>query len=163
VFSLVVSMVIPRRRPEFPGRRVGLFAFVAVLLVAAMLTAVEIFGVEEEEGEAHDGGAATEVAGTGDSDAEGPTGTDGGADQGGGGDAAAGRDVFASDCANCHTLAAADATGTIGPNLDESNVTVEEAAEQVENGGGAMPPFGDQLSQEQIQAVAAFVVESRGG
>jgi mono/diheme cytochrome c family protein len=33
----------------------------------------------------------------------------------------------------------------------------------VTNGRGAMPAFGDQLSEEQIGAVAAYVAENAGG
>ena len=48
-FSLTVSMVVPRFRPEFPGRR-GLPAFVGVslLLFVAMMSAVLIFGKESK-------------------------------------------------------------------------------------------------------------------
>jgi plastocyanin len=48
-FSLTVSMVVPRFRPEFPGRR-GLPAFlgVSVLLFVAMMSAVLIFGKESK-------------------------------------------------------------------------------------------------------------------
>ena len=81
-----------------------------------------------------------------------------------GGDAAAGKPVFASaGCGNCHVLAAAGTSGTAGPNLDESDVNVDDASEQIANGGGGMPPFKDQLSEKQIADLAAFVVESRGG
>jgi plastocyanin len=49
-FSLVVSMLIPRYRPDFPGRRyLGLFIAVTIALMIAMLGAVEVFAVEEEE------------------------------------------------------------------------------------------------------------------
>ena len=41
VFSLVVSLLIPRRDPGFPGRNIKLFTVVAVALVIAMLTSVE--------------------------------------------------------------------------------------------------------------------------
>src|SRR6188768_1627744 len=47
-FSLIVSLVVPRSRPDFPGRRVGLFVLVAALLVLAMLVSVERLGAEEE-------------------------------------------------------------------------------------------------------------------
>jgi cytochrome c6 len=40
VFSLVVAMVVPRERPTFPGRRVGLFIAVAALFFAAQLGTV---------------------------------------------------------------------------------------------------------------------------
>jgi plastocyanin len=49
-FSLIVSMVVPRYRPDFPGRRrLRLFIAVTIALLIAMLAAVEVFAVEEEE------------------------------------------------------------------------------------------------------------------
>jgi mono/diheme cytochrome c family protein len=50
----------------------------------------------------------------------------------------------------------------VGPNLDESSIDEAGAAQQVAQGGGGMPPFSDQLSEEQIRDVAAFVVASQG-
>jgi mono/diheme cytochrome c family protein len=160
-FSLVVAIVVPRRDAGFPGPKLRLFALIAVLLVAAMLTAVEVFGESHHFGEA---GGEAEVT----PEAEGATDTtegepamteegDGGG--GGGGEAAAlGREVFeANGCASCHTLEAAGAAGTIGPNLDESDVSLEQAIEQIRQGGGGMPAFEGRLSEEEIRAVAQFV------
>lgn len=49
-FSLLVALVIPRYRPDFPGRRhLRLFIAVTVVLFIAMLAAVEVFAREEEE------------------------------------------------------------------------------------------------------------------
>jgi plastocyanin len=49
-FALLVSMVIPRYRPDFPGRRnLRLFVALTIALTIAMLAAVEVFAVEEEE------------------------------------------------------------------------------------------------------------------
>jgi plastocyanin len=49
-FSLFASMVIPRYRPDFPGRRhLRLFIAATVVLFIAMLGAVEVFAREEEE------------------------------------------------------------------------------------------------------------------
>jgi mono/diheme cytochrome c family protein len=82
----------------------------------------------------------------------------------GSGDAKTGEEVFAAaGCGSCHTLAAAGAGGTIGPNLDESQPSVDLVVDRVTNGRGAMPPFRDQLSEEQIQAVAEYVNEVAGG
>ena len=79
-------------------------------------------------------------------------------------DAVAGAEIFAQvGCANCHTLAAAGATGTIGPNLDEAKPSAELATDRVTNGSGGMPAFGEQLTDEQIQAVVDYVVQSTGG
>ena len=90
----------------------------------------------------------------------GDDGGDGG--DGGEGDAAAGADVYSSaGCGSCHTLADAGSTGTIGPNLDESSVDFEAAAEQIRTGGGGMPAFEGQLSEQEIADVAAYVTQSR--
>ncbi|MFN2471460.1 MAG: c-type cytochrome [Gaiellaceae bacterium] len=82
-------------------------------------------------------------------------------DTGGGG--TDGKSIFASaGCDGCHTLKAAGASGTVGPNLDELSMDLAGAIKQITNGGGAMPAFGDRLKPDQIDAVAKFVVESRG-
>lgn len=90
-------------------------------------------------------------------------------EQGGGngnieGDPEAGKEVFASaGCGGCHTLQAAGTSGTTGPNLDDAQPSYEEARKQIENGGGGMPAFKDQLSEDEIKNVAAFVVEATTG
>jgi cbb3-type cytochrome c oxidase subunit III len=87
-----------------------------------------------------------------------------GAETGTGGEAAGGpQAVFQSNCASCHTFAAAGTSGTVGPNLDEIQLDVAAIVEQITNGGGGMPPFEGQLSEEQIQALAEYLVENRGG
>ena len=45
-FSLVVSMVIPRRSPQFPGRWLPAFLVISFLLFIGMMAAVIIFGAE---------------------------------------------------------------------------------------------------------------------
>ena len=90
----------------------------------------------------------------------------GGGDTGGGGggqgDAAAGKDVFASaGCGSCHTFSDAGSTGTVGPNLDDSSIDFDGAVQQITDGGGGMPPFSGQLSEQQIADVAAYVVYRR--
>jgi plastocyanin len=62
-FSLLVSMVIPRYRPDFPGRRrMGLFIAVTFVLFIAMLGAVEVFARESEEEEPREEAAAETTA-----------------------------------------------------------------------------------------------------
>jgi len=157
VFSLVVSLVIPRRDAGFPGRNLKVFTLVSILLVVAMLASVEVFGAEHE---AEEGGEAAQTE-TGGEDGGGGGGGEGGG--GAAGDPAAGEEIFASaGCGTCHTLEEAGATATVGPNLDESTIDEAGAAQQVADGGGGMPPFSGQLSEEQIQDVAAFVVASQG-
>ena len=80
------------------------------------------------------------------------------------GDAAAGKEVFASaGCAACHTLSEANASGTVGPNLDDAKPSDELVVERVTLGQGGMPSFKDQLQPQQIADVAAFVSSATGG
>ena len=73
-----------------------------------------------------------------------------------------GKAIFSANCASCHTLKAAGATGTIGPNLDQLKPSFPIAQHQVEVGGGVMPAFKGKLTQPQIDAVAKFVSSSAG-
>jgi cbb3-type cytochrome c oxidase subunit III len=70
--------------------------------------------------------------------------------------------IFKAECAGCHTLAAAGATGTVGPNLDQLKPSMAIAVRQVTDGGAVMPPFKGVLSAAQIQAVAKYVSSSAG-
>ena len=81
------------------------------------------------------------------------------------GDPVAGKEVFlgSSACGGCHTLADAGTTGTIGPNLDDSQPSADLVVDRVTNGAGAMPPFGGTLSAQQIADVAAYVSSAAGG
>jgi mono/diheme cytochrome c family protein len=80
------------------------------------------------------------------------------------GDPKKGSSVFSSSgCGGCHTLAAAHASGTVGPNLDSLKPNYRDVTAQVTNGGGVMPSFKSKLSTQQIADVAAYVVDSTGG
>src|SRR5271156_1830474 len=70
-----------------------------------------------------------------------------------------GKAIFSSNCAGCHTLKAAGASGEVGPNLDELEPDEATVEKQVINGGGGMPSFGKEgaLSSEEIKEVAAYV------
>jgi cbb3-type cytochrome c oxidase subunit III len=71
--------------------------------------------------------------------------------------------LFGSNCGSCHVLAAAGTTGTVGPNLDQLKPEQRAAMRQIENGGGGMPAFKGQLSDQQIQTLAKYVAESTRG
>ena len=68
-----------------------------------------------------------------------------------------------SGCISCHTLAAAHATGTVGPNLDQVKPDYRRATARVTLGKGVMPSFKGQLTAQQIADVASYVVKSTGG
>ncbi len=82
------------------------------------------------------------------------------------GDPTAGKKIFSSaGCTGCHTLADANATGTVGPNLDTVSPKPDYrlATARVTLGKGQMPSFKGQLSDQQIADVAAYVVKATGG
>lgn len=74
-----------------------------------------------------------------------------------------GKAIFASQgCGSCHALADANATGDVGPSLDETLPSQELVVDRVTNGLGGMPAFADKLSAEQIDAVAEYVATAAG-
>jgi len=112
------------------------------------------------------------------------TTTPGGSSSAGAPSAAAGKALFTGDmgCSGCHTLAAAGATGTIGPNLDVRlrtdcagaasksvrGATLQECIQTaivspykfIPSGytAGVMPPnFGRRLTAAQIQSLVTFL------
>jgi len=70
--------------------------------------------------------------------------------------------VFSRSCGSCHTLSAAGAEGQSAPNLDDVTLTPEAVEQQVRYGGGGMPAFEAQLSDEEIVTVARYVAEEAG-
>jgi mono/diheme cytochrome c family protein len=71
----------------------------------------------------------------------------------------AGRQVFASNCSVCHGAGGHGGNG--GPDLTSipSAKQMAVVVKQVENGGGGMPAFRGQLTQQQIEDVAAYVTQ----
>ena len=96
--------------------------------------------------------------------------------------ATTGEQIFtAAGCAGCHTFAPAGSTGTIGPSLDDLASAAGDrepgkSAEQyvresltdpgaflAEGFGDAMPSFEGRLTDEQIQALVDYLLETGGG
>lgn len=157
-FALVTAMVVPRRRPDFPGERLPLYVMASVALFAAQIAAVAwVTGTQEVEARAAEtttaasttpAGALPAVTATTAAEA---------------GNAAAGKPVFlGAGCTACHTLQDAGATGTVGPSLDEKKPAYELVLDRVTHGRGAMPPFGGRLSRTQIQDLAKYVSSVAG-
>lgn len=86
------------------------------------------------------------------------------------GDAAAGKAVFASaGCGSCHTVAAAGASGQVGPNLDEvlkgkdeqfiyDSIVNPDAEIAKGFQPGIMPKtYGEQLDDKQLGDLVAFL------
>ncbi len=169
-FALASSFVLPARWPGFPGGRVKLFVAVAVLITAGMLAT--IIALASEPKEPREEAAGTESAAPAQTTpapapaqttpAPAPAQTAPAPAQPAG-DPVAGKAVFESaGCVSCHTLKAAGATGTVGPNLDDAKPPPELVVDRVTHGKGVMPSFAGQLSPKQISDVAAFVSSSAG-
>jgi mono/diheme cytochrome c family protein len=161
-FALLVALVVPRSRPGFPGKRLGIFLAICGVFFVAQMTAVLVLA---EVGEADE--PAHEEAGGGEEEPTEPAPTEPAptepAPGGAAGDPAEGKEVFLSaGCASCHTLSDAGASGTIGPSLDAAQPPPELVVDRVTNGAGAMPSFADSLSEAQIQDVAAYVSSVAG-
>lgn len=162
VFSLVCAFALPALRPNFPGRGMGWFVTICVVFFAAMISAVIVFGREKPEASAAAEPAATApstpATTSTPSSSKPPSSGSGSTGQG---NPQAGKAVFASaGCEGCHTLKAAGATGTVGPNLDQLKPAYARVVLQVTNGGQIMPAFKGRLSTTQIHDVAAFVYAS---
>ena len=169
-FALTVALVIPRSRPGFPGRGLGIFLLVCVGLFAAQMTAVLVLAeVGEADEPVHEEAAPpAETTGT-ETTTPGPTETETTVTQTtettgtteAAGDPAAGREVFLTvaqpSCSGCHTLSDAGTSGSIGPNLDAASPSYDKVVERVTDGQGVMPSFAGSLSEQQIQDVAAYV------
>jgi mono/diheme cytochrome c family protein len=168
VFALLCSFVIPRTNPNFPGRRVGLFVLLVLVFMAAELGAVEKFAAESESEAAGPGETTTTTTGatTPGSSTTAPVI----------GDAAAGKTVFASaGCSACHTLKEANATGQVGPNLDEAlkgkdvafiHQSIVEPNEEIAAGyqKGVMPDtFDTSLSDKQLNDLVALLDQAANG
>lgn len=162
-FALIAAVVIPRSRPEFPGKK-GLWLFVALCvgLFAAQLTAVLVDASHEEHAAAEDTSTTpseTTTTETGTTTTETTT-----TETEGQGDPAAGKEVFltVAACGSCHTLADAGTKGAVGPNLDAASPSYDRVVDRVTNGMGVMPSFSGKLSEQQIQDVAAYVSSVAG-
>jgi mono/diheme cytochrome c family protein len=72
-----------------------------------------------------------------------------------------GRDLFGNyGCGNCHTLGDAGATGHVGPALDgNANLSPDFIVSRVTNGQGMMPSFSGQMSAEEVNALAAYIMK----
>jgi mono/diheme cytochrome c family protein len=167
-FALISALLIPRGKPDFPGRR-GLvpFMLVTAILTIAMLSAVEVFAKEEHPETEAPGETTTEpppppttTETTGTTTTEQAPGSP-----------AAGRAVFTSaGCGACHTFAPAGTSGSVGPDLDEAlqgkdaefiRQSIVDPNAEITQGfsAGVMPQnFGQELSPQQLDDLVAFLM-----
>jgi mono/diheme cytochrome c family protein len=174
-FALLAALVIPRGNPDFPGKR-GLVPFIVVtlILMIAMLSAVEVFAKEEHHGEAagETTGTTTGTTPTQTTPTQTtPTSTSPTAPPPPpAGNPQAGKAVFdANGCGSCHTFSPAGSNGTVGPDLDNAlkgkdaafiHQSIVDPNAVIASGysAGIMPQtFGQQLSPKQLDDLVAFL------
>ena len=109
--------------------------------------------IAEDKPDAEDAAAAAKARDNG-------GGAAGGGEADEGAPAVDGKAVFADTCGGCHTLSAAGTSGTTGPNLDDVSLDAGAIEGIVRDGRGGMPALGDQLSDDEIAAVAEFVASN---
>ena len=115
VFALLCSLVIPRRRPDFPGTHMGWFIAVALVFFVGALVAVNFFGVEEAVSE---GVSVSTPVGTQPATTGATTTTAAPA-----GDATKGKALYTSlGCVGCHSLDGSKGTGPTFKGLAGSQV-----------------------------------------
>ena len=162
-WALITAIWIPKRNPDFPAT-LTVFLVVSSLFLVAQLGAVYwVTSTQEVETEAAEPPGESTPAETTPAETTPAETNPGNPQPGADADVVAGKEVFESaGCVGCHTLADAGATGTVGPNLDEAKPPADLVVTRVTNGMGAMPPFKGQLSEKQIQDVAAYVSSVAG-
>ena len=167
VLALVAALVVPRLRPDFPGRGLRPFLLAALTLTVGMLLAVVILGREPKEKKAEAATTST-PANTSPANAPPPPA----------GDPAAGKKLFAAQgCGACHTFTPAGSKAKIGPDLDNLAAGARKAnrgsldqytRESIADPNayvvpgfpkGVMPPFGKTLSASQIADLVAFLTQ----
>ena len=84
----------------------------------------------------------------------------GGDDGGGGTPAAPEAEIFADTCGSCHTFEPAGTTGKVGPSLDNTSLDAAAISQQIEEGGGGMPP--GLLEGEEREQVARWIAANAG-
>ena len=168
VFALVSSFVVPRYRPNFPGRSVWPYVGLVVCFFVGMMAVVVFVGREKSEARAQ-GSTTPSTSPSAPPGPPPPVAPN----------AATGKVVFAANgCAACHTFKPAGANGTVGPDLDHLAADANKAnrgslvqytTESIVNPSayvvpgflaGTMPQdFAKKLSKKQIQDLVAFLLK----
>jgi mono/diheme cytochrome c family protein len=74
-----------------------------------------------------------------------------------------GRQLFNDwSCGACHVLSDAGGAGPVGPSLD-GNKQIDHAfiVGRVTHGQGAMPGFGGQMTEEEINLLASYIMQTK--
>jgi cytochrome c oxidase subunit 2 len=84
-------------------------------------------------------------------------------DPSGGGGEASGEQVYEANCARCHGPNGEGGVGMpLGDGAVADSLTLEGQIEVITEGRNAMPAWGEQLSEAEIEAVAVYEREELG-
>jgi cytochrome c551/c552 len=175
-FALISSFVIPRRRPDFPGKHLWAYVGVVGCFFAAMMLVIVFVAREQPEASAQSQTPTT----TAPAPSPSPPSSSPSPAPAPAGDAAAGKTVFAANgCGGCHTYAPAGSSAKIGPDLDHLAADAKTANrgsldayvhESIVDpnayivptySGGLMPQdFGTKLTKTQLADLVAFLTQS---
>ena len=151
VWAVVLSLGFGMRSERFPGSVGGQWAVIAItavlVVVAAATAVISSGGTSTPAAAATTPGSVASAKSAPAPSSPAPAAVS----------TVAGTKIFKEICSTCHTLAAADATGKVGPNLDQLKPDKALVEHQVTYGGGGMPAFGSQFSSSQIESVAEYV------
>ena len=115
----------------------------ALLLVLAVALLVSACGGSDSDGDSGKTGTAPTASTSTDTETTASTA-----------EAVSGKSVFLNNCTICHGQKGTGGNG--GPDISTQSDAAHNV-DQVTNGGGGMPAFGGQLSEEEIKAVADYV------
>ena len=75
-----------------------------------------------------------------------------------------GAELYAANCSSCH---GPSLEGGVGPDISAGSEAAEETdsriVTRIQDGKGSMPPFGDTLTDDQIQLIVDFLRQSPNG
>jgi mono/diheme cytochrome c family protein len=155
VVSALVVSAVGLRFKGFPASRAALVAI--VVYFAGMVAATTTFAVLNAADQQHEREAKEAAAGQ-----QAPATTTTGQGSTAGAPPAAAQQ-FATSCGGCHTLAAANTMGTVGPNLDQTAPSKAQVLSAIQKGGlgsGTMPP--GLLQGTEAEQVSDYVATSAG-
>lgn len=177
VASAVLVAIAGLRFEDFPPNRLVLLAVAAWFVgLVGGTTTFAVLNARDEQHKKEAEQAAAESTSTSTSTTPTSTTSTGTTPTTAAGNPAEGKALFASQgCSSCHTLKAAGATGTIGPDLDKYlkgkpasfiKTSIVNPNAYVEKGfpANTMPAnFGSTLQPSQIDSLVAFLVASTSG
>jgi alcohol dehydrogenase (cytochrome c) len=122
-----------------------------------------LFGLDGQVGQLPPPGAGVAIAHAGEGKQESKPAKPGAQQGTSAPNVSAGQQVFAANCSVCHGATGHGGNG--GPDLTsiQSAKQMAVVVKQVENGGGGMPAFRGQLTQQDIENVSAYVTQKITG